>query len=144
MSTPRWLVRLGQRLKAAALAAGRFGVRTRSKIVKYPPLFQVYRVVVLIIGLALVVAGLIMCVTPGPGLATIFLGLLVLSTEFPWALRVMEWAKEKTHAAIDVVKEYAQRSSLADADGTLEPSAIVPTTSVPSDVDAGLVAENAN
>jgi uncharacterized protein (TIGR02611 family) len=45
--------------------------------------------VVATIGATLLVLGLIMLVTPGPGWATIFLGLVVLASEFAWASRLI-------------------------------------------------------
>jgi drug/metabolite transporter (DMT)-like permease len=44
---------------------------------------------VAIVGGALIVAGAIMLVTPGPGIAMIVLGLVVLATEFAWAERTL-------------------------------------------------------
>lgn len=46
------------------------------------------RTIVFIIGLAFVVAGLFMLVLPGPGWATIFLGLAILASEFDRAERI--------------------------------------------------------
>lgn len=42
-----------------------------------------------VVGILLIIAGIIMCVIPGPGLLTIFAGLALLATEFPWARRLM-------------------------------------------------------
>jgi uncharacterized protein (TIGR02611 family) len=47
---------------------------------------------VLIVGVAIIVAGIGMLVLPGPGWAAIFLGLAVLATEFAFAERVRNWA----------------------------------------------------
>lgn len=46
---------------------------------------------VLMIGSAIVVAGIAMLVLPGPGWAAIFLGFAVLATEFAVAERVRDW-----------------------------------------------------
>jgi uncharacterized protein (TIGR02611 family) len=46
---------------------------------------------VLMVGVAVVGAGLIMLVTPGPGWAGIFLGFAILATEFAFAERVRDW-----------------------------------------------------
>jgi len=51
---------------------------------------------VLIVGVAIIVAGIGMLVLPGPGWAAIFLGFAVLATEFAFAERVRSWAL--THA----------------------------------------------
>lgn len=68
-----------------------------------------WRLTILLIGVGVLSAGVAMLVLPGPGWAAIFLGLLILGTEFAWAhklslplKRVFEWglerAKEKTNA----------------------------------------------
>jgi uncharacterized protein (TIGR02611 family) len=43
------------------------------------------------IGSAVVVAGLIMFITPGPGWAALFLGFAILATEFAFAEKVRDW-----------------------------------------------------
>jgi uncharacterized protein (TIGR02611 family) len=50
---------------------------------------------VFLIGMALLVAGAAMLVLPGPGIAVILLGLVVLSAEFQWAKKVLAWARER-------------------------------------------------
>lgn len=43
------------------------------------------RIVITIVGATIVLLGLIMLVTPGPGLVVIPIGLAILSIEFAWA-----------------------------------------------------------
>jgi uncharacterized protein (TIGR02611 family) len=50
---------------------------------------------VFLVGMTLLVAGAAMLVLPGPGIAVILLGLVVLSAEFPWAQRVLAWVRER-------------------------------------------------
>jgi uncharacterized protein (TIGR02611 family) len=50
---------------------------------------------VFVVGMALLVAGAAMLVLPGPGIAVMLLGLVVLSAEFKWAQQVLAWAKER-------------------------------------------------
>jgi uncharacterized protein (TIGR02611 family) len=50
---------------------------------------------VFIVGVALLVAGTAMLVLPGPGIAVILLGLVVLAKEFSWARRVLDWARDR-------------------------------------------------
>jgi uncharacterized protein (TIGR02611 family) len=50
---------------------------------------------VFLVGTALLVAGAAMLVLPGPGIAVMLLGLVVLSAEFLWAKRVLAWARER-------------------------------------------------
>jgi uncharacterized protein (TIGR02611 family) len=64
-----------------------------------------WRVLVFALGVTLVVAGVIMFVIPGPGWATVILGLVVLASEFGWANRaltpVKDAAKRASQAALD-------------------------------------------
>jgi uncharacterized protein (TIGR02611 family) len=48
---------------------------------------------VFLVGVALLVAGAAMLVLPGPGIAVILLGLVVLAREFSWARRVLAWVR---------------------------------------------------
>jgi uncharacterized protein (TIGR02611 family) len=64
--------------------------RWRRRLARNRPLEHLYRAVVLIIGLAIVAAGVAMLVFPGPGWAAIILGLVVLATEYKWAERLLE------------------------------------------------------
>jgi len=61
-----------------------------------------WRVAVAIVGLVVTVAGLIMMVTPGPGILLIAAGLGILGTEFAWARRLRD-------TAIDSAKRGARR-----------------------------------
>jgi len=51
----------------------------------------------LVLGLALVLAGVVLAIpgVPGPGLLVMFVGLTVLSTEFEWARRL----RDRLHGA---------------------------------------------
>lgn len=46
---------------------------------------------VFMVGFAVVAAGIVMLITPGPGWAGIFLGFAILATEFAFAERVRDW-----------------------------------------------------
>jgi uncharacterized protein (TIGR02611 family) len=59
------------------------------------------RIVVLVIGLALVLGGIALLVLPGPGLLVIIAGLAVLATEFAWAERLLDRAKDQASRAKD-------------------------------------------
>jgi uncharacterized protein (TIGR02611 family) len=50
---------------------------------------------VFLVGMTLLVAGAAMLVLPGPGIAVILLGLVVLSAEFKWAQRALTWVRER-------------------------------------------------
>jgi uncharacterized protein (TIGR02611 family) len=58
---------------------------------------------VLVSGVACLVAGVAMLALPGPGIATIALGLLILATEFAWAAVLLEHVKRRSKKAMDAV-----------------------------------------
>src|SRR4051794_10932709 len=62
-----------------------------------------WQVGVFVLGLAVVVAGVIMLPLPGPGWVVIFCGIAIWATEFVWAQLVLRWTKRK-------VTEAAQRA----------------------------------
>ncbi|MFE9451409.1 TIGR02611 family protein [Streptomyces sp. NPDC006739] len=62
-----------------------------------------WQVGVFVIGLAVVVAGIVMLPLPGPGWVVIFGGMAIWATEFVWAQLVLRWSKRK-------VTEAAQRA----------------------------------
>ncbi len=60
---------------------------------------QAKRVISIVIGFTIVIFGLIMLVTPGPGVVAIIAGLAILGTEFVWARRLLKRFKD---GAVDV------------------------------------------
>lgn len=52
-----------------------------------------WRVGVTVVGVAVIVAGLILLPLPGPGWLIIFAGLGVLATEYTWAARLLRWVR---------------------------------------------------
>jgi len=64
-----------------------------------------YRITVGLVGLTIIVIGIILLPLPGPGWLIIFGGLFVLSTEFEWAERLLEYARDKVRAWTEWVKE---------------------------------------
>jgi uncharacterized protein (TIGR02611 family) len=50
---------------------------------------------VFLVGMTLLIAGAAMLVLPGPGIAVILLGLVVLSAEFKWAQRALAWVRAR-------------------------------------------------
>src|SRR6195952_1312763 len=63
----------------------------RARLNHFPRLRTAYKVVVGVVGLAVVVFGIIDIPLPGPGWLIVFLGLAILGTEFPAAHRVNLW-----------------------------------------------------
>jgi drug/metabolite transporter (DMT)-like permease len=57
------------------------------------------RTVIFVVGVALLVVGLIMMVTPGPGIVFLVAGLAVLATEFAWAEHLLKKAREQAEKA---------------------------------------------
>ena len=64
---------------------------------------QVRRVFLILAGFTLLLLGMIMILTPGPGTPVIFLGLGLLAAEFVWARRIMERVKREAERFRDVV-----------------------------------------
>ncbi len=59
---------------------------------------------VAVVGFAVLLAGLIMLVLPGPGLLMIILGLIILSAEYEWAKRHLDKAKTAQKKIISKAK----------------------------------------
>lgn len=57
------------------------------------------RIAITLLGVGLLLAGLAMMVLPGPGLLVIIAGLAVLATEYVWAQRMLNYAKQKAEQA---------------------------------------------
>ena len=57
------------------------------------------RIVVTILGVALVVVGVLLLVLPGPGLLLVLAGLIVLANEYPWAQRRVAPVRRQAIAA---------------------------------------------
>ncbi|MCP2339351.1 PGPGW domain-containing protein [Actinomadura rupiterrae] len=64
---------------------------------------------VLVVGVAVLAVGVVMMVTPGPGILGIVLGLAILATEFAWARHALH----KARAAADKAKEKALEKTRA-------------------------------
>ena len=63
---------------------------------------QSVRLSVAAAGFTVLAVGLVMLVTPGPGLLVIIAGLAILAHEFTWAARALEKAKSRAAMAKDV------------------------------------------
>ncbi len=55
-------------------------------------------------GAALVVAGAVMLVTPGPGTLVLLAGIALLATEYLWARRLLEKVREKAGEVREAVR----------------------------------------
>jgi uncharacterized protein (TIGR02611 family) len=63
------------------------------------------KVVVTALGVVVIGAGLVMMVTPGPGIVGILVGLGILATEWHWAERWMHAMKARAQAAADAARD---------------------------------------
>jgi uncharacterized protein (TIGR02611 family) len=57
---------------------------------------QVRRIFLILAGFTLLLLGIIMIFTPGPGTPVILMGLGLLAAEFVWARRIMERVKRES------------------------------------------------
>jgi uncharacterized protein (TIGR02611 family) len=57
------------------------------------------RAAVFVVGVALMAVGLVMFVTPGPGIVLLVAGLALLATEFAWAEHLLDKAKAQAAKA---------------------------------------------
>lgn len=55
-------------------------------------------------GYAMIVAGTVMLVTPGPGIVTIVGGLVLLSEDVPWAAKAADWLKKRADRVVGSVR----------------------------------------
>ena len=60
-------------------------------------------------GGALVLVGVVMLITPGPGLLTIAAGLAVLGREYKWARRLLERVRERIRHEMGKAKDRGRR-----------------------------------
>lgn len=64
-----------------------------------PALSLTTKLLVTSLGTLVLVGGIVMMVTPGPGIVGILLGLAILATEYDWADRWLGAARKKAHEA---------------------------------------------
>ncbi len=73
----------------------------RASVAERPTLNLAYRVVVGVLGVAVLAAGIVAIPYPGPGWLIVFAGLGILATEFVWAHRLLEWTRERYRRVMD-------------------------------------------
>lgn len=73
--------------------------RAHQRLHRNPVTSLVTKLVVTLVGLAVLAAGIVMMVTPGPGLVGIVLGLAILATEWAWAERLLTSARHQLDSA---------------------------------------------
>jgi uncharacterized protein (TIGR02611 family) len=75
---------------------------------------QVRRVFRIVVGFTLLLAGVVMIVTPGPGWLVILLGLGLLAAEFVWARRLMDRIKREGDRVREAVMGRSSKSGAAE------------------------------
>jgi uncharacterized protein (TIGR02611 family) len=75
--------------------------RVRERQERHRQRNRFYRIGFAVLGFVVVLAGVVMLVTPGPGIAVIVLGLAMLALEFAWAERWLEHILNRADRAID-------------------------------------------
>ena len=77
---------------------------------------QVRRIFRIVAGFTLLLVGVVMLVTPGPGWLVILLGLGLLAAEFVWARRLMDRIKREGGRLRDAVLPNAKRQAPSAAE----------------------------
>ena len=79
--------------------AGREPGRIHQRLHGHPALALTTKITVTLVGGVVALIGVVMLVTPGPAFVMIPLGLAILATEWDWAKRWLEKAKEQARKA---------------------------------------------
>jgi uncharacterized protein (TIGR02611 family) len=88
---------------------GRNGILERLKRILSNLPHPIRWVLIMLIGFALLILGLIMMVTPGPGLLFIFLGLSVLAIEIKWARELNQQGMQGLERIVAKLKSIFRR-----------------------------------
>lgn len=67
---------------------------TRDRMRRLPGGAMIWKILIAVVGGAVVLGGLLLIPLPGPGWAVVFLGLAVWATEFVWAQRLLRRARQ--------------------------------------------------
>jgi uncharacterized protein (TIGR02611 family) len=78
--------------------------RWRDDLRERPTADFTYRIVVGVVGLAVLGLGILAIPYPGPGWAIVFVGLAILATEFEWAHRLLRYTRERYDRFMDWFK----------------------------------------
>ena len=100
--------------------------RVRERQARHRERNRVFRVAFAVVGFLVLAAGLVMLVTPGPGIPVIIIGLGMLALEFAWAERWLERLLDRVEQAVDQVTQGSPlRRALLLGAGTAAVVAIV-------------------
>jgi uncharacterized protein (TIGR02611 family) len=78
--------------------------RWRDQLRERPTADLTYRIVIGVVGLAVLGLGILAIPYPGPGWAIVFVGLAILATEFEWAHRLLKYTRERYDRVMDWFK----------------------------------------
>jgi uncharacterized protein (TIGR02611 family) len=78
--------------------------RWRDGLRERPTADRTYRIVVGVVGLAVLGLGILAIPYPGPGWAIVFVGLAILATEFEWAHRLLKYTRTRYDRVMDWFK----------------------------------------
>lgn len=78
-----------------------FLARLHARLHRNPVTGLITTVVVTVVGAVVMFGGVVMMVTPGPGIVALVLGLGILSTEWRWADRLLDTARERAKEAAE-------------------------------------------
>jgi uncharacterized protein (TIGR02611 family) len=78
--------------------------RPRAVVHRLPAGRHVWRVAIAALGGAVVLAGIVMLVLPGPGWVVIFIGFGIWATEFAWADSTLAFARRKVASATSWIR----------------------------------------
>jgi uncharacterized protein (TIGR02611 family) len=79
--------------------------RVRARQARHKERHRLYRIAFALVGFLVCAAGLVMLVTPGPGIPVIVLGLAMLALEFAWAERWLERLLNRAEQAVEQVTQ---------------------------------------
>ncbi|HEU6444277.1 MAG TPA: PGPGW domain-containing protein [Gaiellaceae bacterium] len=100
--------------------------RVRARQERHRERNRIYRVVFAAVGFVVLAAGVVMLVTPGPGIPVIIIGLGMLALEFAWAERWLERLLDIAEQAVDEVAHGSPlRRALILGAGAVAAAAIV-------------------
>ena len=77
--------------------------RVRAQQERHRQRNRLYRIGFAVLGFLVLTAGVVMLVTPGPGIPVLILGLAMLALEFAWAERWLDRIATKAEQAVDEV-----------------------------------------
>jgi uncharacterized protein (TIGR02611 family) len=77
--------------------------RVRARRERHRQRRRIVRLAFALAGFVVLLAGLVMLVTPGPGIPVVVLGLTILALEFAWAERWLERLLDRAERAVDQV-----------------------------------------